>query len=108
MSTVVTTRMTVLTALIVGSMLRRTIEYTTSGSVELPGPATNEVMRKSSNEMVNANSAPERIPGQSCGTVTRQKVVTSSAPRIIAASSRLRSIPWSRASTTTTTNEMQK
>ena len=40
--------------------------------------------------------------------VTLQNVVISSAPRIRAASSRFSSIPSRRASTTTTTNEMQK
>src|SRR3954470_10390881 len=107
MRNAVTTRMIVLIALMLGSTFRRTMLYTTIGRVEDPEPDTNEVITKSSNDMVNANSAPERMPGQSWGTVTFQKVVISSAPRIIAASSKFSSIPSSRASTTTTTNEIQ-
>src|ERR687898_187596 len=104
----VTNRMIVLMALILGSTFLRTMPYTTTGRVDDPGPETNEVMTKSSNDIVNANRAPDRMPGQSWGTVIFQKVVISSAPRIMAASSRFSSIPWSRASTTMTTKEIQK
>src|SRR5215213_10614994 len=103
----VASRIIVLIALMLGSTFFLTILYTTIGSVEEPGPDTNEVMTKSSNDIVNASSAPESIPGQSCGTVTFQNVVISSAPRIMAASSRFSSMPWRRASTTITTNDMQ-
>src|SRR4030042_6206345 len=99
--------MIVLVAVMLGSTFFRTMPYTTIGSVEEPGPETNDVITKSSNDIVKASSAPDRMPGQSCGTVTFQNVVISSAPRIIAASSRFSSIPWMRASTTITTKEMQ-
>src|SRR3954470_23219893 len=99
--------MMVLMALMLGSTFFRTIPYTTIGSVDEPDPDTNEVMTKSSNDIVKASSAPARIPGQSWGTVIFQKVVISSAPRIMAASSRFSSMPSNRARTTMTTNEMQ-
>src|SRR5512146_729204 len=108
MSPEVATRMIVLMALMLGSMFFRTMPYTTIGRVDDPVPDTKEVITKSSNDMVNASSEPETIPGQRSGTVIFQKVVISSAPRVMAASSRFWSIPCSRARTTTTTKEMQK
>lgn len=98
--------MIVLIALIVGSTPRRTIEYTRSGSVVEPTPATKNVMTKSSNDIVNARSAAATTPGRICGSVTRKNVVSGSAPRSIAASSRSRPVPCRRAKTTTATNEM--
>jgi hypothetical protein len=61
---VVTTRMIVLIALMVGSTPRLTIEYTRSGSVVEPTPATKNVMTKSSKDMVKARSAPATTPGR--------------------------------------------
>ncbi len=90
----------------VGSTLLRTMEYTASGSVVDPTPETKKVVTKSSNDSVNASSAPASTPGISSGSVTRRKVDNSSAPRLIAASSSARSVPCSRASTTTVTNGM--
>src|ERR1043166_2290919 len=57
---------------------------------------------------MKASSAPARIPGQSSGTVTVRKAVNSSAPSTRAASSRLWSIPSSRARTMTATKPMLK
>src|SRR3954454_13616425 len=88
-----------------GSALRW-IEYTQIGNV-LAVPDTKLVTTKSSMDRLNASSAAAMIPGRISGNVTFQNVVSSSAPRSIAASSSRRSNPDSRALTVTTTNEMQ-
>ena len=46
----------------------------------------------SSHDVMNANSAPATTPGRMIGKVIRQNVRTGSAPRLAAASSRLRSM----------------
>ena len=66
-------------------------------------PAVKFVMTKSSIERLNARSAAATMPGRMSGKVTFQKVVHSVAPRSIAASSRWRGKPVSRARTVTTT-----
>ena len=62
---------------------------------------------KSSIESAKASIAPAMIPGQISGRVIFRKVVNGSAPRSLAASSRLRSKPISRERTTITTKLMQ-
>ena len=69
-------------------------------------PDTKFVMTKSSIDRLNASSAAARTPGRISGKVTFQNVVTSLAPRSIAASSRRRSKPGRRAFTVTTTKLM--
>ena len=70
-------------------------------------PDTKLVTTKSSIDRLNASSAAAMMPGRMSGKVTFQNVVSSSAPRSIAASSSRRSKPDSRALMVTTTNEMQ-
>ena len=69
-------------------------------------PDTKFVMTKSSIDRLNARSAAARMPGRMSGKVIFQNVTSSLAPRSIAASSRLRSKPDSRALTVTTTKLM--
>ena len=69
-------------------------------------PAVNSVITKSSIDSAKASSAAARMPGKISGRVTLRKVVNSSAPRSIAASSRERSKPAIRARTVTTTKVM--
>ena len=66
-------------------------------------PAVKYVITKSSIESANPRSAAASIAGASNGRVILRKVVTSSAPRSIAASSRWRSKSIRRAFTVTTT-----
>src|SRR5579859_807991 len=73
------------------------------GSVPSPGLVVKYVITKSSNDKVNARTAPERTPGRMAGRVTFQKARTGEAPRSWPASSIDRSRPWSRAETTTAT-----
>src|SRR6478609_284206 len=88
-----------------GSALRW-IEYTQIGNV-LVVPETKLVTTKSSIERLNESSAAAMIPGRINGKVTFQNVVSSFAPRSIAASSSRRSKPARRAFTVTTTKLMQ-
>ena len=44
-----------------------------SGKVVCPGPATNCVIVKSSNDTIKARAVPEAIPGMSNGSVMRLK-----------------------------------
>ena len=64
------------------------------------------MITKSSIERLNASSAAATMPGRISGKVTFQNVVSSFAPRSIAASSRRRSKPGRRALTVTTTKLM--
>ena len=65
------------------------------------------VTMKSSIDSENASSAAAMMPGKISGKVTFQKVTHSFAPRSIAASSRWRGKPATRARTVTTTKLMQ-
>ncbi len=72
----------VATAAIVGLMFSRMPVNIWRGSVTCCGPAMNSVTTTSSNEIANANSAPEITPGAITGSVTRKKVSTGPAPRL--------------------------
>ena len=61
-------------------------------------------MTTSSNEVMNANSAPEIIPGSTSGTVTLKKVLKPCAPRLADARIKLLSKPTRVAVTVMTTN----
>ena len=54
-----------------------------------PLPVTKYEIIKSSNDMVNAISAPEIIPGITCGTITLVSACHGVAPQSMAASARL-------------------
>src|SRR5690606_27733198 len=104
----VATSMRVDSALILGLTPNLTMENTCRGRVVEPGPAVKNVMMKSSIDTVRARRAPAATPGSTSGSVTRRKVVHSSAPRSIAARSRLGSRPCRRARTTRATKGVQK
>src|SRR6478752_5814775 len=70
-------------------------------------PETKYVTTKSSIEMAKQSRNAARIAGVISGSVTFRNVVNSLAPRSIAASSRWRSNPISRALTVTTAKLMQ-
>ena len=57
---------------------------------------------------MSANIAPDSTPGMIVGSVTRQNVVSSLAPRSMAASSMALSYPCRRALTTSATNGILK
>ena len=61
-------------------------EYIKMGRVEEPGPATKNVITKSSSDNVMAVNMPEIIPGMQMGSVTLKSVSLSLAPRSAAAS----------------------
>src|SRR6266511_3266983 len=88
--------------LLCGGMATRAAPQTKSGKVTTE-PEFRYVITKSSTESANARSAAARMPGAINGSVTRVNVVHSLAPRSMAASSRWRSKPTSRAFTVTTT-----
>src|SRR3954469_15613007 len=88
-----------------GSALRW-LEYTQIGKVFVV-PDTKLVTTKSSIERLNDSRAAAMTPGRISGNVTFQNVVSSLAPRSIAASSSRRSKPARRALTVTTTKLMQ-
>ena len=75
------------------------------GKVTVP-PAVKFVITKSSIDRLKARSAAANTPGRMSGKVTLRKVVSSFAPRSIAASSRCTGKPASRARTVTTTKLM--
>ena len=75
------------------------------GNVTVP-PDVKLVMTKSSIDRLNASRAAAMIPGRISGKVTLRNVVSSFAPRSIAASSRWVGKPDSRARTVTTTKLM--
>src|SRR5919106_6448599 len=100
-----TTKMIVPSTFTCGGAPTRAAPQTNIGNVTVE-PALKFVMMKSSMERANASSAPARIPGAIRGSVTRANVVQGVAPRSIAASSRCRSKPTSRARTVTTTKLM--
>ena len=80
----------------------------TIGNVLEPGPATNCVMTRSSQDRVNASSHPEAIAGRMSGKVMRKNTRSGRAPRSMAASSSASSNPLRRDCTTTVTYAMQK
>ena len=68
-------------ALITGDTPSLIIEYILSGRVEDPGPATKNVVTKSSNESVTDIKNPDIIPGSILGITTFVRVCHSVAPR---------------------------
>ena len=64
---------------------------------------TNRTTITSSNDVINANSAPEMTPGRINGTITLKKVVVGEAPRLAEALIKLLSKPTSVAVTVMTT-----
>ena len=60
----------------------------TMGSVLEPGPETNCVTTRSSQDSVKASSQPDMIAGRMSGSVIRKNTFAGRAPRSIAASSR--------------------
>src|SRR6202521_1732559 len=100
--------MIVASALTSGVTPKRTLEKMTIGNVLAPGPATNCVMTRSSQDSVKASSHPEAIAGRMSGSVMRKNAPAGRAPRPIAASSSASSNPARRDCTTTVTYAMQK
>src|SRR5256885_824600 len=100
--------MIVARALTSGVTPKRTLEKMTIGNVLEPGPATNCVMTRSSQDRVNASSHPEAIAGRMSGKVMRKNTRNGRAPRSMAASSSASSNPLRRDCTTTLTYAMQK
>ncbi len=82
-------------ALITGDIPKRIMEYTCNGKVDDPGPATKNVITKSSSERVTTIRNPEMIPGDAIGSTTFKSVSTSRAPRSYAASIMVKSNPSS-------------
>src|SRR5437588_5290714 len=80
--------------------------HTNTGNVTR-GPALKYVTTKSSTETAKHSSIEARIAGEINGSVTFVNVAHSFAPRSIAASSRWRSKPISRALTVTTAKLIQ-
>src|SRR5262249_42961480 len=89
-----------------GGAPTRAAPQTKSGNV-VRGPALKYVTTKSSIEIAKQSSNDARIAGAISGSVTFRNVTHSLAPRSIAASSRWRSKPISRAFTVTTAKLMQ-
>ena len=96
------TKIAVPITLICGGVATRAAPQTKSGNVVVE-PALKYVITKSSIESANASRPAAMMPGMISGSVTRMNVTSSFAPRSIAASSRWRSKPTSRARTVTTT-----
>ena len=86
-----TTSSTVATALTTGVSPNRIREYTLIGNVADVGLVVKNAMMNSSNDNVNATSAPDRMPGRISGNVTRKNVAVLLAPRSCEASSTERS-----------------
>ena len=85
-----------------GGAATRAAPQTKSGNVTVV-PALKLVITKSSTESAKTSSPAASTAGAISGSVTFRNVVHSLAPRSIAASSRWRSKPISRAFTVTTT-----
>lgn len=68
-------------AFITGDMPNLTIENICNGSVVEPGPATKNVITKSSMDSVNAIKNAATIPGKATGIITFLNVVNLAAPR---------------------------
>jgi hypothetical protein len=102
MPAVAITKIAVPITLICGGVATRAAPQTKSGNV-IVAPALKYVITKSSIESAKASSPAARMPGMIRGSVTFRNVTHSLAPRSIAASSRCRSNPTSRARTVTTT-----
>src|SRR5690606_6123984 len=75
-----------------------------TGRVRAVAPDRNRATTTSSNEVMNANSAPVATPGAMSGTVTVMNAFTGDAPSPTAARSSFGSTPCSVALTTMTTN----
>ena len=72
----------------VGSISCRMADHMCLGSVRQRYVETKMDITTSSNEVINANKAPEITPGFIIGSVTRKKVFNRLAPKLIAACSR--------------------
>src|SRR5919106_5234419 len=99
------TKMTIPITFTWGGAPMRAAPQTNMGNVTVV-PALKLVMMKSSIERAKARNAAARMPGAMSGSVTRTNVVHGFAPRSMAASSRWRSKPTTRARTVTTTKLM--
>ena len=99
---IATRKIALATTFTCGGTETRAMPQTKIGNVCV-APALKYVITKSSMESANPSSAAASIAGAISGSVTLRKVVTSFAPRSIAASSRWRSNPIRRAFTVTTT-----
>ncbi|MNH40988.1 hypothetical protein D3C79_1023950 [compost metagenome] len=73
------------------------------GSVLMPGPVRNKAITSSSKESTRLRNALASSDGLANGSVTRKKVFTGDAPRMIEASSTDRSIRENPASMVRTT-----
>ena len=96
--------MIVATARMVGEICSRSPVYICHGSVFWPALPRNSTTTTSSNDVMNANSAPDTTPGTISGICTLKKVRTGSAPRFAAARVSERSKPTSVAVTVMMTN----
>jgi len=94
----------VATAAIVGEMFSRMPLNIWRGSVSCSGPARNSTTTTSSNDVANANKAPETTPGAITGSVTRKNVRSGLSPSPRLARTRFWSKPCSVASTVVSTN----
>jgi len=83
---IVPTSKSVEIALITGEMPNLTIENICNGNVVELGPATKNVMTKSSIERVNAMKNAATIPGSAIGIITFQSAIDLVAPKSYAAS----------------------
>lgn len=82
-------------ALIVGEIPKRIIEYIFNGNVVDPGPATKNVITKSSIDSVRDIKKAAKIPGNDIGIITLNNAISSVAPKSYAASIILYSKSWS-------------
>ena len=96
----------VATAIIVGLSCSRSPVHIWRGIVvrDLSPPATNRITTISSNDVTNANKAPEIIPGKIKGRVILKNVFVGVLPKLDAARVILSSKPLSVAVTVMTTN----
>ena len=98
----------VATAIIVGLNCSLKPTHIWIGIVVFSSPAKNKTTTTSSNEVTNANSAPEITPGKINGNVIFIKVFTGLLPKLAAALVTLWSNPVNVAVTVITTNGVPK
>jgi len=72
----------VATAAMVGEMFSRMPLNIWRGNVSCSGPARNSTTTTSSNDVANANNAPEITPGAMTGSVMRKKLRSGLSPRL--------------------------
>ena len=92
------------TAATVGSTAWRTCSHISTGNVRNRADVMKIAITTSSHDVMNEKIAPVRTPGRMIGNVMCRKLRRGSAPRLAAASSRLRSIVRNDVATATTTN----